>query len=340
MKTLRIGFIGTGWVADVHACSLAKLPGIEIAALYNHHLAKARAFNEKHAGGKAAVFDDWEAMLAAQPLDAIYVGLPPGAHNGQTEAAAERGIHLMLEKPIALTVERAESIAQAVRKAGVKCQIGHHMRHTAPVRKLKEMITDGTAGRPLLMQGRFVVNGLFPLWWRSRTMGGGQLVEQAIHTYDLARHFLGEADVVTAFADQLFHDRFPEYEVDDVSASTIRFENGSLASLCAANCYEPHNGATNLTVLCENVCVEFKDPDEAVFAFHGGKKSEEIRKEDVKHETVKSTASAYDELSANFIGALRDGTPLRSGIDDGVNSLRLVLAAARSAQSGGAPQKP
>ena len=340
MEKLRIGFIGTGWVANVHADSLAKLPGITIAALYNHHLSKAEGFNQKHAGGKAKCYDDWRRMLETENLDAVYVGLPPGAHAGQSELAAERGFHLMLEKPIALTLDRAQSIATAVRKAGVKCQIGHHMRHALPVQKLKQILTDGSAGRPLLMTGRFFVNGMFPGWWRDPDMGGGQLIEQAIHTYDLARHFFGEVETVTAFADNLFHQRFTDYRVDDVSVSTIRFKNGAVASILAANCYEPHSGSQAMTVLCQNVTVEFKNASEADFAYHGGKKSEEISKSDVRHESIKTDFNVYDELSANLIGAIREDRPLRSNIDDGVNSLAMVLAAATSAKAGGRPVRP
>lgn len=338
MQNLRIGFVGTGWVADVHARSLTKLPGITLAAMYNHHLPKAEAFNQKRAGGMARCYDDWRRMLETEQLDAVYVGLPPGAHVGQTELAAERGCHLMLEKPIALTLDRAESIAAAVRRAGVKCQIGHHMRHAAPVRQLKQMLADGSAGRPLLMTGRFFTNALFPAWWRDPNMGGGQLIEQAIHIYDLARHFFGEPKTVVAFADNLVHQRFPDYRVDDVSAATIRFGNGAIAGILAANCYEPHSDSQAMTVLCENVTVEFKNPNEAAFAFHGGKKSEEIGKDTIRHENVRSDANLYDELSANFVAAIREDAPLRSGIEDGVNSLRLVLAASRSAREGGAPQ--
>ncbi len=338
MKNIRIGFIGAGWVGTVHTQSLAKIPGVEVVAVYNHNLPRAQSFIADHAP-KAKAYDDWKKMLETEKLDAVYVGLPPGAHCGQTELAAQRGCHLFLEKPIALTLDRAQSIAAAVRAAGVKCQIGHHQRHTAPVRKLKQMLTDGSAGRPLLMQGRFFANNLFPAWWRDPNMGGGQLIEQAIHTYDLARHFFGEPEIVTAFADKLFHDRFPDYQVDDVSASTIRFKNRAIASLCAANCYEPHGGSTLMTILCEKVMVEFKSPDEATFVRHGGKKSEEIAKSDVKVETIKQDGSAYDEINANFIGALRGEATLRSGIDDGVESLRLVLAASKSSKENGAPQK-
>lgn len=280
-------------------------------------------------------------MLEEQKLDALYVCLPPGAHCGQAEAAAARGIHLMLEKPIALTMQRAESIRAAVKKAGVLCEIGHHWRHTAPVRRLKGMLEDGSAGRPLMMQGRFFVNALFPAWWRDPAMGGGQLIEQAIHVYDLARHFLGEAQTISAFVDGLNHQRFPDYRVDDVSASVIRFRNGAIASICGANCAEPCNGSVTSTVLCQNVMVEFRSPDEATFIYHGGKVSEEIAKGEgkVTREEVKNQGNNYELLGANFISDIRGQEQLRSSVDDGVEDLRLVLAAAESSRADGTPQR-
>ena len=175
MQTIRVGFLGTGWIASTYAKALVQLPQVKVTALCNHHIEKAKAFNTSHLGGEAACYDKFDQMLAGESLDALYICIPPGAHSGEAELAAARGIHLMLEKPIALTLARAESIAAAVKKAGVKCQIGHHMRHTAPVRKLKQMLTDGSAGRPVLLQGWFFVNGLFPKWWRDPKLGGGQL---------------------------------------------------------------------------------------------------------------------------------------------------------------------
>ncbi|HEX8322441.1 MAG TPA: Gfo/Idh/MocA family oxidoreductase [Tepidisphaeraceae bacterium] len=340
MKTIRIGFLGTGWIASVYAKALASMPDVRITALCNHHVEKAEAFNAKYTQGTAKCYADFGTMLGQSAIDALFVCVPPGAHTGQAEAAATAGIHLMLEKPIALSNARAASIAAAVRAANVKCQIGHHMRHSTPARKLKQMLTDGSAGRPLMMQGRFFVNALFPKWWRDPNMGGGQLIEQSIHLYDLARYFLGPADVITAFADKLAHQRFSDYRVDDVSASTIRFRNGAIASLCAANCAEPKSGSVNFTVLCENVIATFQDPDHATFVHHGGRVSEEFTEADgpVPREDVASSSNSYDELVSNFIDAIRNDAPLRSGIDDGVEGLRLVLAAAESSRQGGAPQ--
>ncbi|HEY0007997.1 MAG TPA: Gfo/Idh/MocA family oxidoreductase [Tepidisphaeraceae bacterium] len=340
MKTLNIGLIGAGGINQVHAQALSKIEGARITAIYNHNIERAISFNEQFNGRAAECFDDWERMLTTRPLDAVYVALPPGAHVGQVELAAAKGMHLMLEKPIALTLDRAQSIATAARNANVLCQIGHHMRHCKPVRHLKQLIDDGTAGRPLFMQGRFFVNGMFPTWWRDPQLGGGQLVEQSIHLYDLARHFFGEAKAVSTFADNLNHTRFADYRVDDASASIIRFHNGGIATLCATNLAEPGTSSIAFTVQCEKLSAEFESPQRATFAYHDGRTSEEAKQsaQAPRRELIEDKQTGHEELSINFITAIRDGSPLRSSIDDGVESLRLVLAAATSAREGGVLQ--
>jgi predicted dehydrogenase len=332
MTTLRIGFLGTGYIASTHAKALAKIADVQIAALCNHHIEKAEAFNQNFAGGKAACYDDFDRMLNAEKLDVLYVCLPPGAHQGQTQAAAARGIHLCLEKPIALTEAEAQSMYDAIKQAGVKCQIGHHMRHTGPAIKLKQMLADGSAGKPLMLQGRFFVNCLFPKWWRDPMGGGGQLIEQSIHIYDQARYFLGEAESAFGFNDNLNHKHFEDYKVDDVSASVVRFKNGALASICAANCADPKGGEIDFSVMCEKVYVQFHSINDATFIFHDGKPSEHIQG-DVKREKVTSEHNCYEELNRNFIAGIRDGEPLRSGIEDGLESLRLVLACAAASKT-------
>ncbi len=337
---LRVGFLGTGWIASVYADGLAGIPGVKITALCNRHLDKAQKFNADHCGAAATCYDDFDRMLASEKLDVLWICLPPGAHGGEAEKAASHGIHLMLEKPIALSLERAESIQRAVRAAGVQCQIGHHFRHTLPVLKLKQMLTDGSAGRPVFMQGRFFTNAAFPTWWRDPKLGGGQLVEQSIHLYDLARHLFGEPAVAFGFRDNLAHRRFPDYQVDDVSAATIRFRNGALANLCAANVWEPNTQSVEMSVLCERVLVKFGKLNEAEFIYHDGLKPEEIKQKQltIKREVVGGTGY-YAELARNLIAAIRGEEATRSSIDDGVESLRLVLAIAKSSAQGGEAQR-
>src|SRR5690606_18009945 len=100
-------------------------------------------------------------------------------------------------------------------------------------------------------------------------------------------------------------------------------------------------GSVTATVLCEKVMVEFRNPDDATFTHHGGRTSEELKgaAAGVTREEVRTEGAAYQELVRNFLAAVRGEEPMRSGIDDGVEGLRLVLAVARSSDAGGAPQQ-
>lgn len=335
-SSLKIGFLGTGWIASTYAKALTSMPGVTITALCNRHLDKAKGFNADHCAGAARCYDRFDQMIEREPLDALWVCMPPGAHNGEAEAAARKGIHLMLEKPIALSMERAESIRSAVREGGVKVQIGHHMRHTPPSIRLKQMLQDGSAGKPVFMQARFFTNALFPAWWRDPNMGGGQLVEQSIHLYDLARHFFGEPASASGYASNAVHQRFADYRVDDVSAATVRFKSGAIANLCAANVWEPKSGSIEFVVMCEKVLAKFSGPDDAEFVYHDGLKSEEVDRDkiEIRRERI-SGGGHYAELCRDLIEAIRTGSSPRSGIDDGVESLRLVLGVADSSRRGG-----
>ena len=338
-KKLNIGFLGTGGIAARHAAALAKASGIRIAALCNRHIEKAQAFAAERAP-EARCFSDFRLMLDSAELDALYVCIPPGAHDGQTEAAAERGVHLFLEKPIALDLSRALSIRDAVENAGVVCQIGHHMRHTGPAVKLRSMIDDGSAGRPLFMQGSFFCNALHPAWWRDPAVGGGQLIEQAIHIYDLSRFFLGKAETASGFSARLSHGDVSDYRVDDVSASVVRFEGGALASLSATNVAEPGVWRTAAVVQCEKLMAVFSSSDTAEFIHHGGMNAEELRRtaSAPRREIIGSPVDCHDEITRNFIAAIRGKEKTRSTIADGVESLRLVLAVAESSRRGGIPR--
>jgi predicted dehydrogenase len=338
---LRIGFLGTGGIANVHGRALAKQPGAKIVALCDRAIEKARAFNAAHAGGAARTHADFAEMLKAGGMDALYVCLPPGAHGGEIEAAAKAGLHLYLEKPIALALERGRSIHKAVRAAGVTCVIGHHYRHAAAVVRLKAMIADGRAGTPALFQGRFLCNALHGAWWRDPAMGGGQLVEQAIHVYDLARHFLGEARAVTAFAGNLLHAGQPDYRVDDTSAATILFAGGAIGSIAASNGAVPREWATSFDVVCRHVTASFRSPTEATFVHTDGMTSETSWAKSIepRREEVAGGRDPYEEATRNFLAAVRGEEAGRSDIDDGLRGLELVLGALASARAGGAPQR-
>ena len=200
----QIGIIGCGGIANAHARVLSGLEQVRIAALCDIEPSRAEGFREKYAP-EARTFADYRAMYDALPLDLVYVCLPPFAHRDEVDLAAERGIHVFIEKPIALDLETAGRMVETTRRAGVRTQVGFMSRFGEAVERVKGMLDSGEAGPAGLMLGKYYCNSLHAPWWRERAKSGGQIVEQIIHTYDVIRYFLGEPETVYAATGNLFH---------------------------------------------------------------------------------------------------------------------------------------
>jgi predicted dehydrogenase len=267
--------LGMGNMGRAHAARLRKLPAVEIVALCSWPIDDAVNYNEAN-GTAYPMFSDFDAMLDAVSMDVLYVCLPPFAHNGQLEKAAERGIHIFEEKPIAISVERGQSMVEAVRRAGVKTQIGYHMRFGGAVKRLKQLIEDGTAGRPTLYSANYECNSLHTPWWIDVNKSGGQVLEQIIHLYDMALYLMGDAASVTGFVTNLCHADVPGYTVEDTSAVAIRFRSGALGTITGSNCAIPGRWDGHFRVVFENLVADFFDHDHGKLTFTKEGNREEI----------------------------------------------------------------
>jgi predicted dehydrogenase len=316
-------------MSGVHAKNIAALDGAEVSAVCDLNEDAADSIVTSAGGPGARAFTDFDSMLNGADLDALYVCIPPGAHSGQVEAAAERGIHLFLEKPIAVNVERGQSMVRAAEKAGVVAAVGYMCRHGYAIEKLKAMIEDGTAGRPTLFEGRFWCNALHGPWWRRREMSGGQILEQAIHVYDLALYLMGRPQVATGFAANLCHQDVENYTVEDTSVASIRFESGALAAIHASNCAVPMEWTHDYRVVCEKVTAIFRDPNEAEFIFTGG--------EGIARHSVSAEKDLMASEDANFLASIRGDAEPHATIQEGLLGVQLTSAVLQSAESDGAP---
>src|SRR4030095_16193895 len=123
MPRLRTAILGCGGFANRHAQNLIALPDdIELLAFCDHHEWNAHEFSEKYSEGKGTIFTDPQEMFEKADLDLVVICLPPFAHTNEVELAAKHGIHILIEKPIALSSEHAWRMVEAVERAGVKTQ--------------------------------------------------------------------------------------------------------------------------------------------------------------------------------------------------------------------------
>lgn len=325
MPPLRTAILGCGNFAHRHAQNIAGLKDdLEMVAFCNRSIGKAQAFAEKYTGGRAAVFADHHRMFEQTSLDVVVICLPPSEHSDEVDLAAKHGVHILIEKPIALTSEHAWRMVAAAERAGIKTQVGFMFRFGAAVERLKALIDSGEAGLAGLMTARYFCNSLHSDWWRKREKSGGQLVEQVIHMVDLMRYLMGDPLTVYSRQENLFHREIPDYTVEDVSATIFGFPSGALGVIYATNGAIPNRWINDYRLVAQHLTVDFSDANHAVITY--------TRDPELAVEQVASGRDIYLAEMLDLLDAIRTGSETRVPIREGASSLELALAATRSAE--------
>jgi len=332
---LSIAILGTGFAA-VHAQRLLQIDQVSLRGVCGTSIAKAQAFIEKVSAPEAAAFEDFEAMLDQVRPDALYVCIPPHAHHGQVEQAAQRGIHLFLEKPISYDTTGAESQVAAIEKAGVVSLVGYLSRYRESVEAFKALMETGKAGLPTQFQGRYWCNMLGPAWWRSHTGSHGQVFEQVIHVYDMALHLLGVPESVCAFSDNLAHRQIADYTIEDTSAAIIRFKNGALASIVGSNTALPGHYLADFRAVCSHAALDYRSTGQEWVTPPTATLYEYQDDQVTAHEFVE-TRDPYLSETLEFLAAIRGQATPRAPASAGLMGVRLVSAVLESARQGGKP---
>ncbi len=323
---LKTAILGCGGFAHRHAANLiAQVDNFELVALCDRHPERGQAFADRYTAGQAAVFTDHHDLFERAVLDLCVICLPPYGHTDEVEVAAAHGVHLLLEKPIALTSEHAWRMVEAAEHAGIKTQVGFMFRFGAAIERLKELIASGEAGPIGLMSARYFCNALHAAWWRDRARSGGQLVEQVIHMLDLMRYVMGQPASVYSLQRNVFHRHLPDYTIEDVSGTVIGFEDGGVGVVYATNGAIPGKWINDYRAVARNVTVDFADANHAIITYTTGP--------ELKIESVASEDSYHLRELLDLHGAIVEDRPTRTPIREGALSLDLALAARRSTET-------
>lgn len=330
MDKIRAAVLGMGNMGSRHLTELRSFEDVEIAAICSHTRASCEKYNAEH-NTVFPIYTDFDEMLENETFDALWVCLPPFGHTGQIEKAAAKGIHIFTEKPIALNLERGESIAAAIRENHVLSQVGYHMRFGKAVRRLRELMETGVTGRPSLFSANYECNSLHVDWWRDKNKSGGQIFEQIIHLYDMAYYVMGKPDVVTGFIANICHQDVPGYTVEDTSVVSIRFKNGTLGSITASNNAIPNRWAGIMKIIFENLVIELSDHNNGRIVY---------TKEDNRVEEIRSgTDTALLEEDRYFLDVIHGKNAPFATVEDGLVDLKIVSGACTASENGGYPVK-
>jgi predicted dehydrogenase len=325
MTPLRVGILGCGDFAHKHAGITSTLPAeVQLVAFSDRNEWKARAFEQKYALG-AMVFTDHRTMFEQAKLDLVIICLPPYGHADEVDRAADAGIHLLMEKPIAMTSEHAWQMVEAAEKARIKTQVGFMFRFGEAVEQFKILQTAGQTGQIGLMTARYFCNALHANWWRMREKSGGQIVEQVIHMFDLLRYLMGEPTTVYSRQENLFHQDVPDYTIEDVSATIVGFKNGSMGVIYATNNAIPGKWINDYRVVAHRLTADFQNANNAVFT--------RTDQPDNPTTSIESQKDFRQSLLLDLIHAIRTGSDTCIPLREGAKSLDLALAARRSAET-------
>ncbi|MFB6227726.1 MAG: Gfo/Idh/MocA family protein [Halobacteriales archaeon] len=305
--SVRLAFIGAGGIASTHLEHLQSNEHADVTAVCDINPDAAEKWAQAH---DAEAYTDWELLFDDGGFDAVFVCVPPFAHEGQELRAAQEGVHLFVEKPLGLDQEYPAEVLDAVQDAGIITQVGHHMRYLETVQRAREHVSDRTLAT---VYGKWVggVPGGEDFWWRHRDRSGGQVVEQSTHIFDLVRYFGGDVQQVSSEGD--LRVRTDLLDFPDAVSATLRHESG-LPSHVMTTAASPtwENG---ITLVGDGILLSV-DPDTC----EGVVDDEEVHFEadDDGHHT---------EVDA-FVNAVRENDPgrCRSPYSDAIRTFEVTLA--------------
>jgi UDP-N-acetyl-2-amino-2-deoxyglucuronate dehydrogenase len=238
---LGFAIVGCGMVARFHGRALAEVPGTRLVALVSRNPANARGLADA-LGVRCDSCTKLAEVLERPDVNVVVVTTPSGAHMEPAVAAAQAGKHVVVEKPLEVTLERCDRIIDACDRHHVKLCTIFPSRFSDANQALKAAVSAGRFGR--LTLGETTCK-----WWRAQTYydeggwkgtraldGGGALMNQAIHNVDLLCWLMGPVKSVSGFTGTLAHERI---EVEDTAVGCLRFANGALGVIEAATSIHP-----------------------------------------------------------------------------------------------------
>ncbi len=250
MKKLNFGIIGCGRIAHKHAEAIKKNEKANLLCVCDILEERAAEYKDKY--GAEAHFTDYRKMLEYSGLDVVNICTPSGMHAEMGIAAAQAGKHVIVEKPMALSLKDADDLIGACDESGVKLAVCFQNRFNPPVQKLRRALEEGRFGK--LTHASAIVRWFRPQdyydqapWRGTRAMDGGCLMNQSIHNIDLLQWMMGPVESIFGYTAT----NLRKIECEDVGVAVLKFKNGALGVIEASTTIYPENLEETLNIFGE-----------------------------------------------------------------------------------------
>jgi UDP-N-acetyl-2-amino-2-deoxyglucuronate dehydrogenase len=348
---LRFGILGCGVIGPHHARAIAGLENAELVAVADVVPELAETLADEYG---CSPYPSLEEMLSGSYLDAVCVCTPSGMHARDAIVALKAGKHVVIEKPVDVTLEATDRLLEVQRATGNKVAVISQHRFDAATLAVHDAVSSGRFGR--LTSGSAEVR-----WWRSQTYydsggwrgtweldGGGVLINQAIHSIDLLQWLMGPVVEVSAYTGLLAHERI---EVEDTAVAILKFEGGALGTIVATTAAYPGlsariavHGVMGSAIIDDDELGYFHVAGKRQAAAYGGgeNQAEHVMARYGASETGPGAGADPGSLSMahrgqiqDFIEAVREGREPSINVEEGQKPLAIIAGIYESARTGG-----
>lgn len=337
-KEFHFAVIGCGGISNLHIKQIQSIPNAKLIAVADEVEAKAKEYGE--------LYDvDWyvgyNEMLKRDDIDIVNIVTPSGLHSKIAIDVAKSGKHVIVEKPIDVTLEKANEMLRVCKESNVKLTVIFQHRFDAATRKINNEIKEGKFGE--LIMGQASIH-----WYRSQAYydsgawrgtweldGGGVLMNQSIHTIDLLQLFMGPVESVFAHTATKAHERI---EVEDVAVATIKFKSGALGTITATTAAFP-GLSTRIDIFGTKATAIIQD-DKLTHCYYIEENNNDLIPRDNTENIAETLILENHQENAHRLQFLdmmdaikNDREPEVNGLE-GIKSLEIILAIYKSAQLG------
>ncbi|HLK05451.1 MAG TPA: Gfo/Idh/MocA family oxidoreductase [Candidatus Acidoferrum sp.] len=323
--TIHVGLIGGGNISETHARAAMSIPGVQVSAIYGSNFARVTRLCGECG---ATAYSNFDEFLSHKPMEFVAIGSPSGLHAEQGIAAARRGLHVLTEKPLEISIRKGQELIAAAKDAEVKLGVFFQDRFKPDILQLKEWMDAKILGTPILADARVK-------WFRPATYysdsrwrgtlaldGGGALINQAIHTVDLLLWLFGDVTSVQAQKKTALH----RIEAEDTLVALLEFANGAMGVLQATtSTYPGYPRRVELTgsegtVILEHdrlIAADLRNPPRDFRSLGDDKNAS-------ANSAAVSDTRGHRAVLEDFVDAIQSGREPRCSGTEGLRSVALV----------------
>lgn len=339
---LRVAVIGCGAIGQRrHIPEAHANPHVQLVALCD--VKPGRADEVAARFGHPKTYTDHKQMIAAEKPDIVVVGTPNALHAAQAIDALSAGCHVLVEKPMAMTIDEANAMLAAAEKAGKYLMVGQNQRLMAPHVKAKQILDSGILGKPISFQTTFKhpgpdgwsVDGATSWFFKKELAAMGVCGDLGVHKIDLMRYLLGqEITEVTGFIGTLNKTQpgsDKPIEVDDTAFLSVKTNAGVIGSITISWTQYGHFEDNSTTIYCEQGVIELAVNPEFPVVVHHRDGTKTFHKTGAIATNTRQVSSGVIDA---FITSIRANRPPTIDGREGLKALRVILAAFDSARDG------